>query len=463
MVGLMGERMGERRRSSCVGRCLIGVLTLWVLGCGDGSESVYDVGGADDVRRGGACDIRTTSCQQAVLEATLEARGGELRLPEVYVITPEQFIDRIIEASAPEDLAPPDPDWVRALSYFDLMPSVWSSDDDLGQLADDVAAAYFHEGDYIVVLDHGDTTASAEAVFTLSHELVHAMQDAEHDLGRINDDFADASTDEYLGMLGLVEGEAVLYSMQATFESPPETADEWDSFFDIYLGVLQDDALMDPAPYASAALNFPYGQGARFVVDAYLAGGSDAVDALYDDIPDSTLRVLAGPATPEPAGGWPANLPELSDSQLPEGFSVVAQDELGAWLFELFASRMELPVTAGRLPFAYRSDAFAALSNGSEVVGVWALRFAPRELSAALDGLGSLGSGFHVEPRGEDQLLLLAGPTGLDLAAFASALDWPAGSAGVAVNASRLPSRLRALRSQSWRSEKNRALVHHEH
>jgi hypothetical protein len=113
---------------------------------------------------------------------------------------------------------------------------------------------------------------------------------------------------------------------------------------------------------------------------------------------------------------------------------------------------MELPEAGGPLHYAYRGDAFAALSDGSDVVGAWALRFAPRELSAALDGLGSLGSGFHVEQRGDDQVLLLAGPAGLDLAAFAGALDWPGGSAPRAVNAARLPSRLRSMR----------ALVRHE-
>jgi len=443
MVSPMAERRGSRR----AGQTLIGVLTLWALGCGDGSgDSVYKLGGGDP-RDGGACDITTRSCQQAVLEATLEVRGGELRLPEIFVMTPDEFIERLTEDSDPEDLAPPDADWVRALSYFDLMPSTWSSDDDLGQLADGLAAAYFHEGDFIVVLDHGESTSSPESVFTLSHELVHAMQDEQHDLARIHEDFVEASTDAYLGMLGLVEGEAVLYSMLATLEEPPQTADEWDSFFDFYIGALQDEALQDPAPYASAALIFPYAQGAKFVVDTYLEGGGEAVDALYDDIPDSTLRLLAGPETPEPTGGWPANLPALTDAQLPEGFSVVLQDELGAWLFELFASRMELPGTGGPLPYAFRSDAFAALSDGSDVVGVWALRFAPRELDAALEGFASLGSRFHVEPRGDDQVLLLAGPAGLDLAAFASALDWPAGSAPPAVNAARLPSRLRTLRA----------------
>jgi hypothetical protein len=443
--------MPQRTRSRIQGAWWSALTLLGLAACGDsGSDApTYQPGNAGDgdgVDQ--VCDITEQACQQAVLEATLDARGGELRLPTIRVQTPEQFVAELTAAAKPEDLAPPDAEWTRALSYFDLMPSRWSTDDDLDQLAEGLAAAYFHDGDFIVVLDHGGSMASPESVFTLSHELVHAMQDAEYDLSAINDQFVEASTDEYLGMLGLVEGEAVLYSMLATFEDPPSSRAQWDSFFDVYIAAVQDEALTGPSPYASASLIFPYAQGARFVVDAYLDGGADAVDALYDHVPDSTRQMLAGPGATEPDAGWTEALGQVVDSQLPEGFSVIAQDELGAWLFEVFLDRSEVLASAPLGALDLHGDVFAAFSDGTDVVGLWALRLPPARVDAALDAFAGLGSGYHAELRGTEDVLLFGAAAGVDLVQFAGDFQWPPPSpSGAEVNAARLPPRLRSLRA----------------
>ncbi|MBI5671036.1 MAG: hypothetical protein HZC41_23830 [Chloroflexi bacterium] len=128
---------------------------------------------------------------------------------------------------------------------------------------------------------------------TYSHEFTHALQDQHFDLDSLlSAEEAAANPDAALARLALVEGDAtaVMTSyLQAAAQQNPMAA----------LGLLAQGftagAFSIPRgtpPFIVTELTFPYQDGMAFVNALYRDGGWDAVNAAYDNLPQSSEQIL---------------------------------------------------------------------------------------------------------------------------------------------------------------------------
>jgi len=128
------------------------------------------------------------------------------------------------------------------------------------------------------------------------HELVHALQDQRFEAGEKTLD-AQTNWDAALAYQSVLEGEALLVMMGYLGESMGATLEDLarqETFVDAVRrsaaeGVNVPAGIPD---YFVESLKFPYVEGLAFVVDAYLRGGWDAVDAIHHDPPRSTEELI---------------------------------------------------------------------------------------------------------------------------------------------------------------------------
>lgn len=308
---------------------------LWLLaGCGDSTRAPsLDCSGVSGLP---TCDIRQEACQRDVLTATACARGGNVTMPPVSVLTPEQYQERIGSYyETPDERSEA---WIRGLALLHLMPLDWSTGEEVEMATVTTAAAYFSDSEEIVVIDRGEPLDDESAVFVLSHEMVHALQDGQLDLMRF-DAMHGTSFDRWLAAEALIEGEAIHYSNIASALGrgvDPDRVD-WEGYYQRLEADIREEAVTSPAPFALARQSFPYAYGGSYVTDAWLERGDAGVRELYDDVPVSTAQVMTGYDAAPPGGPAWAMPIGRNEAPLPlEGYERVGEESLGAWLYYIF-------------------------------------------------------------------------------------------------------------------------------
>ncbi|AKH96773.1 Hvo_1808 family surface protein [Halanaeroarchaeum sulfurireducens] len=134
---------------------------------------------------------------------------------------------------------------------------------------------YYSPGQDRIVIVSEDTDSPRIDEVTLAQELFHALQ--EH---RFNVSEYEANTEEtHNARMGIVEGDAnyVDYRYEQEFIEDDENGSAGGS--DVHLGLL-------------ALRSQPYSDGPVFVDERYEEGGWDAVNAVYDDPPQSTEQTI---------------------------------------------------------------------------------------------------------------------------------------------------------------------------
>lgn len=143
----------------------------------------------------------------------------------------------------------------------------------------------------------------------LAHELAHAIQDQQFDLGR----YDRATTDRETALLGLVEGD--VHRVAQRYREAC-AADRWDEpcLTDPGDGdeTAEPDDGADPENWGLYLMHFlPYNDGPRFVDHLSATGGWDAVDAAYEDPPGTAVSVVDPARYPDPPRG-DVSLPDES-------------------------------------------------------------------------------------------------------------------------------------------------------
>ena len=156
------------------------------------------------------------------------------------------------------------------------------SDEAIGDTMSSSVLGYYSPGeDRIVVVSPTETPVVSRS--TLSHELVHALQDQQFGLtGRPE------TQDTQLSRNGVVEGDASY--VQRAYEQ--QCSRGWDCIEtpDSGGGGGGGDGGRDAGVFT--VIIQPYVSGPGFVDHVYGEGGWDAVDALYDDMPASSEQVI---------------------------------------------------------------------------------------------------------------------------------------------------------------------------
>lgn len=139
----------------------------------------------------------------------------------------------------------------------------------------------------VIVTDGESATVNKH---TLVHELVHALQDQQFGLGP-----AGETHDRELARQGVIEGEAELV--------PELYLDRCDVEWDCLTPEIDDAAATDVDPGVHQLLVQPYVSGPAFVDDIRQRGGWEAVDDLYEEMPESSRQIIH-------PDSYPANAPE---------------------------------------------------------------------------------------------------------------------------------------------------------
>jgi hypothetical protein len=184
-----------------------------------------------------------------------------------------------------------------------------------------------------VVSDAGEVGPLEKVLY--AHEYTHALQDQNHDLVGFQPDSLKDQSDRQLARQALVEGDAYVtmtYWLQQHLTS---------SEMQVVLNSSQDQAAQEALkripPVVASQILFAALEGTVWVLGLQLQGGFAAVDAAFDDPPESTEQILH-------ADKWASHEPPI-DVELPadlatrmgSGWSVGLQDtfgehQLGVWI-----------------------------------------------------------------------------------------------------------------------------------
>jgi hypothetical protein len=328
------------------------------------------------------CDIGEVSCRSAILDSVACLRGYTMSVsqPEVTFIMVKDLEGSVSEEDDREVTVR------RAYSLFDLVAaSEIDADAALSVRVNSIAAIYSDASKRVYIVENpgGEELDERELgmpvdvyrMTVLAHEYVHFLQDLEFDLEGYSAHLPTAF-DPWLARVSAVEGEADLFEGLFTLDLAGREVDE--------PGILKrlkesldaaDEAVRNAdSPYLMARYAFPYTYGTHSSAVLYFDRGHGGLERLRRA--DSTLEYL------QRRTGVP---PEKPSATLPEpnqfsGLESVVEDQLGAWLFGLFVSRVGgVSTSEGRAEaMNWQTDRLQVWrTSDDEIVAQWVVKLDP--------------------------------------------------------------------------------------
>ncbi|UTF54662.1 Hvo_1808 family surface protein [Natronosalvus rutilus] len=251
-----------------------------------------------------------TQAELEKVSARTAARIEALRCLSFETLPPVEIVDR--ETFAEESAGQYEDVDQRTRQFdnaqFETLLLIGSDDDAVDVRQADrsttVGGYYDYVNDEIVVIsENSDQLQLDEAI--LAHELGHALQDQHFPL----EEYVRNTTDRDNAILGVIEGDT--HRMEQQYLAYCEN-DQWNEpcILDDGSGGEEGDQSQAPPNWGLYFMQFqPYSDGPSFVQSVYDEGGWDAVNALYDDMPDSAVEVIY----PKRYGEFDANDLEVSD------------------------------------------------------------------------------------------------------------------------------------------------------
>lgn len=209
-------------------------------------------------------------------------------------------------------------------------------------LTEQIAGFYDPEDDGLYLISEEQESMSVMDRYTLSHEFVHYLQDANFDLMRPpfhDPEDVEIKTDDDASFAAtcLVEGDAMIASefwlteyvdVSEMLEMQLESGD-------------YSSEVLDSAPdYIRDGLLFPYEEGTEFARYIHKRGGFSAVDAAYSNPPTTTEQIYHPEKYLAGEGGVEVELEDLSPA-LGDGFELDYDNVLGEFdVYELLKPYM---------------------------------------------------------------------------------------------------------------------------
>lgn len=314
------------------------------------------------------CDITERECQEAVFEATVCERNQPAAAPPV--VRMQSVEDFRSEQRAAAEKNPVPESWEAALRLLRLVPEGKSVlEVAIDQSAAAVAAYYSDETDVVTVLERDQSPDPQADVHVLAHEFVHALQDAEVDLGAFLDANA-VSSDSTVAVRTLVEGEATVVSyavVARSFGVPPQRTD-WQLYRDTLANEVVELASGAESPMLAAFQLFPYSAGFSALFEPWLAEGD--LSAYYEE-PITAFADFLDAAEP---GRTVVETLDCYPVDPPPGFTAVDQDSFGV-IGALAAVDDFLSFES--LEQAWRGDAVVVFRGDAGYAAAWTVRFVP--------------------------------------------------------------------------------------
>ncbi len=243
-------------------------------------------------------------------------------------------------------------------------------------------AGYYEPADGTMYL--ASDLAEDQAAETLSHELVHALQDQYWGLGP-RSAYRNGQEDASSAASALAEGEATIATedLVLSHEQPGRTTlDVRDDDLFTWLSSTLYAAKPSGIPQAlENSILAPYIDGSRFVTARRREGGWTAVDEAWEAPPETTEQLL------HPAK-WRAREPAvaLPDPSAPRGFTLVEANTYGEQGLRLTFEEWMSPGAAAVAASGWGGDRSGLFERPDGAMGlVWRVRFdeATREAPAA--------------------------------------------------------------------------------
>jgi hypothetical protein len=375
-------------------------LFVSLLGCKD--EPVGSVPACDRAHcsdecmdlAGTACDVRDDGCQQRILSAVECVRGRPGSLPEIRVITEEEYRAEneedagLADGDAGADGGVPGAD-DRWSSFYGGLSLLGLYEPKPSEDATDALGGYYDSDTRsITLLNRGEPQDGESAQSMMAHELVHALQDQELGLGEYWGS-AGSTTDARLARGCLSEGEAELYEELASvlLQGLSVDVDYWELSLEYRIKYGRDHVAAHESPY-DLLWTMRYGVGGRFMRDVWLSGGNAAVRRLYEAPPTTTLFWMLGhEASTMPRESLTRPL-ACADAQPPAGYEGAWFDTLGAFALYAFLSGqltdagVQPSARAWELALAWRQDSLTIFKDEAGALAVsWRVRFAEEALA----------------------------------------------------------------------------------
>ncbi|OGO56840.1 MAG: hypothetical protein A2V85_13705 [Chloroflexi bacterium RBG_16_72_14] len=298
-----------------------------------------------------------------------------------------EFVTTSFNEDNPEELVV---GFERLYKALLLMPEDESLEDLYVELlTSQVAGLYDDETKRMYVITRTGDIGPIEKV-TYAHEFAHALQDQAFGLRALVGEATDQG-DRTLARTTLAEGDATLVmSLWAQQHLTPAELAEAGSASDP-----EAEAVLARMPaILKEPLLFPYTAGLALTFRDFQGGGFAAVDARYQDPPDSTEQVLHDDKLESNEQPVKVAFPADLAGRLGTGWTVSLQDTLGEFQLEIVlrdgggsSGSVSANAAAG-----WGGDRVALVEGPDGATGVvldtaWDTRADAREFAAALDGL----------------------------------------------------------------------------
>jgi hypothetical protein len=295
------------------------------------------------------CDIVDPACQEDIYYVDLRVRGDGYDpfggIPPIQTKTEDQYRQDLETAAAQAAASDPAPQpwWDATLALLKLIPpaqnTVATSIDDQ---VTNTAAFYSWDTRSVTIVQHPNQTSDWQGMVqnmsTLAHELVHALQDREIDLRKVQH-----STDESLSYRTMVEGDAAFYQRLFNYEISLPAGYRYKDLGDpvTYFSQWRDDFFINEfatlgAPFFAAHW-MVYPLGGLWQATLWKQGGNAAVRHGYGQSPTRMLDFMAGngvtPPATVPIQCEPSMPSEFMDGDQPYGLDRFGASEFYAYLF----------------------------------------------------------------------------------------------------------------------------------
>jgi hypothetical protein len=207
-----------------------------------------------------------------------------------------------------------------------------------------VAGYYSPDKDELFVVIRSGGIGATERV-TYAHEFTHQLQDQHIDLDAFSLDAAD-QTDRSLARLALIEGDAV--AVQSVWMQENLTPRELGELLAVALAPGSIEAMRRAPRYLRETSLFPYEDGLAFVSRLLAEGGYPAVDAAYDDPPDSTEQILHPDRYLDREAPIEVSIPAGIPGRLGAGWLDAGRDTLGELVLRIWLREGGVPVAEAR-------------------------------------------------------------------------------------------------------------------
>ncbi len=251
----------------------------------------------------------------------------------------------------------------RFYKALGLMPADESLEDlTIDLLSGGVAGFYRDDEKKLYVVSKTGEVGVNEKI-TFAHEFGHALQDQHYTVFKDQDKVMDRS-DWILARQAVYEGDATL--LMTLWASENFTPAEFQELLRLSADP-EAQALLERMPaIMRETLLYPYQQGAVFAQAAYIgAGGWPGVDALYDDMPESTEQIMHPEKWQAREAPKDVQLPDDLEANLGTGWSIGMEDTFGEFQMGIWLRETDAPA-ANDAAAGWGGDRVAVLNGPNE-------------------------------------------------------------------------------------------------